>query len=157
MNVTWEAIPSADTEPASAEPSRIRALADAAVNRRTVIRSVAALGMTLGVTALGWVTPGGRRAEAAVGSEHGNCAGYAYDNILCVGAPYSQNYCGGDGWFLNGVINGWRWYPITACAGRNAWIWDVGRVGYRCADGHRAALSGGSYTFLICSYPAYRR
>ncbi len=153
MNVTWQDIPSADTAPEGAEPSTIRF----EIKRRTVVRSVAALGMTLGVTALGWVAPGGsRRAEAAVGSQWGNCNVFSYDGVLCVGAPYSTGYCGGDGWFLNGWSGGHRWTPITACNSRNAWIWDTGSVGWRCADGLRYWNGGGSGEFLICSAVAYR-
>ncbi len=157
MNVTWQEIPSADTDPGDAPPSAIRALADKAVNRRTVMRSATALGMTLGVTVLGWVVPGAaRRAEATPGSYWGNCNIYNYDGILCLGGPYSSGYCGGDGWFLNGNFSGYRWEPVTRCNGRNAWIWDTGSVGWRCCDGMRYPLGGGAGTFLICSAVAYR-
>lgn len=160
MITSWEALPSVAQAPPDAVPSQSRTrLVKQQINRRTVLRSATVLAVTLGATALGWVPTGRpREALATVGTSHGSCAAAGYPDYsgLCTGAPYDQGYCGGDGWFKDGHFDGYRWEPITACSGRNAWIWDEGRVGWRCADGMRYDSSG-SGTFLICNAVAYRR
>jgi hypothetical protein len=160
MITSWDAIPSADVAPLDAAPSPNRArLVKQQINSRTVIRSVTDLAVKLGATVLGWLPVVHARQEvAAVGSYWGNCASAGYPEYegLCTGAPYDPSYCGGDGWFKNGDSGGYRWTPVTACGDRNAWIWDAGRVGWRCCDGMRYGGSG-SGTFLICNAVAYRR
>lgn len=161
MITSWDAIPAAEAAPLNAAPSKSRErLVKQQLNRRTVMRSASVLAVTLGATVLGGLPTGRpRRAFAAEGSYWGSCAdaGYPSYDGLCTGAPYDQSYCGSDGWFKTGTSGGYRWTPITACSNRNAWIWDAGRVGWRCCDGMRYASGGGSGTFLICNAVAYRR
>lgn len=117
------------------------------LGRRGFLAVLSTGAMTLGLTVLGWI-PLARPARAEVGSEYPDCGIYSDGpgGPICLGAPYSPDYCGSDGWFRTGCYStpgGQVCYqPRTVCrAGgrdqeaRNAWRWVADGIEYRCADG----------------------
>ena len=125
------------------------------VGRRGFLRVVAAGGMALGLTVLGWLPPA-RRAFGTVGTEHLDCASFDYDGILCSPNVYSPANCGEDGWFRDGCIagpdGGHECYrPVSECDGRSAWRWWEDGVEYRCADGEVKFQGAPRWDFRICN------
>ncbi len=125
------------------------------VGRRGILRVIAAGGMALGLTVLGWL-PLARRAFAAVGTEHLDCASFSYDGLICTPAVYSPDNCGADGWFragceadANGEYTCFR--PVTSCDGRNAWRWRDAGTEYRCADGEVKLPGSPRWDYRICN------
>lgn len=155
----WAEVPSADDEPES--PSSRPRISLTKPSRRTVFKSVGALGGALALNVLG-ALPNAKPAAAAVGSEWAShCAGFdswaGYNNNskVCVGGTYSRSYCGSDGWFLRSSGTCYNSYAVVACgtgsyAKRNAWRWTHSGTRYRCADGNVATCGGTS--FYICSW-----
>lgn len=150
-------VPLLDVEPSGPYELRRVACAPASdeVGRRGFLRVVAAGGMALGLTVLGWLPPA-RRAFAVVGSEHLNCASFSYDGLICTPAVYSPDNCGADGWFrvgcdvdANGGYGCFR--PVDACDGRSAWRWRDGATEYRCADGEVKFSGSPRWDFRICN------
>lgn len=131
--------------------------------RRSVLKACAALGTALAFNVLGALPPSRpRKASATVGTEYLGCANYdtapGYDNntLICVGAPYSRDYCGGDGWFLHTSGTCFSSSPTKACgtgglAARNAWRWPWSGRSHRCADGWWQTC-GSSPVFRICDW-----
>lgn len=162
----WATVPSADDEGPDLAPAgrnASRSLGRMKPSRRTMFKTAGALGGALAINILSALPPGrGTTASAVVGNEYTSCAGYGewpgYDNNkqACVGAPYSRNNCGSDGWFQ--VESGgacYSSYPIKACGDgsltkRNAWRWTHSSTPYRCADG--IIDNCGARDFRICSW-----
>jgi hypothetical protein len=155
----WADVPSVEDEP---DTTRRPRLTGSVPSRRTIFKSVGVLGGALALNVLSALPGKNSSAYAVVGNEYTDCAGYSshagYDNNtkVCVGAPYSKSYCGGDGWFLRSSGTCYNSYAIKACgagslADRNAWRWTHSGKKYRCADGYVATCGG--TTFYICSYP----
>ncbi|MFD1939567.1 MULTISPECIES: hypothetical protein [Nonomuraea] len=155
----WSQVPHADDD----ENAGATIVRKARPSRRTMFKSIGVLGGALALNIVSALPPSrANRAEAAVGNEYTNCAGY--DNFsgyndnskICVGAPYSKSHCGGDGWFLRGSGTCWNSYATKACGNgmtkRNAWRWKFGSTPYRCADGYVATCDG-STVLRICSWP----
>ena len=120
--------------------------------RRTLFKTAMVLGGALALNVLSWLPPNrAKPASARVGTEFGDCNIYSYaDNITCTGAPYSRDYCGNDGWFLQYSGTCFSSGAITACNQRNAWRWKRGTTWYRCADGMQYWCGGSA--FRICSW-----
>ncbi|MFI7443360.1 hypothetical protein [Nonomuraea indica] len=155
----WADVPSVeDDEPVSGRRPR---LTGPAPSRRTVFKTMGVLGGALALNVLSALPGKNNSAHAVVGTEYTDCAGYSStagynDNTkVCVGAPYSRSYCGGDGWFLRSSGTCYNSYAIKACGAgsltdRNAWRWTHSGTRYRCADGNVATCGG--TTFYICSW-----
>ncbi|UBU16254.1 hypothetical protein [Nonomuraea gerenzanensis] len=154
----WADVPSVTDEP---DPGERRRPAFSAPSRRTVFKSIGVLGGALALNVLSALPGKNNGAYAVVGNEYTDCAGYGsaagYDNNtkVCVGAPYSRSYCGGDGWFLRSSGTCYNSYAVKLCGAgsltdRNAWRWTHSGTKYRCADGYVATCGG--TTFYICSY-----
>lgn len=148
-------VPDLDVEPPGDYPlRRVLSAAPGAIGRRVFLRVIAAGGMTLGVTVLGWLPPA-RWAMATVGTEHRTCGVFRYDNMICAPEIYSPDNCGSDGWFRDGCAfsdHDYECYrPVTACDDRNAWRWVDGEVEYRCADGEVKILGAPGWDFRICN------
>ncbi|WP_327589210.1 hypothetical protein OHA25_21000 [Nonomuraea sp. NBC_00507] len=153
----WDGVPSVDDEPA-----KRAGLGTLVPSRRTMMKSIVALGGALALNVVSALPPGRpKSASAAVGTEHLNCAGYnnysGYNNNTkaCVGFTYSRSYCGSDGWFIRSSGTCYNSYPISICgegsySNRNAWRWTHSGTPYRCADG-KVATCGGTSTY-ICSW-----
>jgi hypothetical protein len=149
----WDSVPTVSEVESSAVPEtgaglqvRLRA------HRRSLLRTAGVLGGALALNALSWLPPSRTGpARAAVGSEHTDCDGYNYDNIICTGAPYGTGYCGGDGWFLWTSGTCFASAPVPRCHNRNAWRWSHNGRTYRCADGFQQWCGGSGY--FICSWP----
>ncbi|MFF5213470.1 hypothetical protein [Streptosporangium sp. NPDC000396] len=156
----WAKVPSVDDAPVE---GRRPSFEKARATRRTVLKSVGALGGALALNVVGALPFGGAKpAEASVGTEWYDCAGYnnwsGYDNntTWCVGGPYSRDYCGGDGWFLRLSMTCFVSGPTVACgtgsySHKNAWRWTHNGTPYRCADGYQQSC-GSSSVFRICSW-----
>jgi len=154
----WAEVPSVEDEPDSGKrPS----LTWSAPSRRTVFKTAGVLGGALALNVLSALPGRNNAAQAVVGNEYTDCAGYSstagYNNNtkVCVGAPYSRSYCGGDGWFIRSSGTCYNSYAIKACGAgsltdRNAWRWTHSGTKYRCADGNVATCGG--TTFYICSW-----
>ncbi|GAA4972340.1 hypothetical protein HD597_007101 [Nonomuraea thailandensis] len=154
----WADVPSVDDEPDTGGRSR---LTWSAPSRRTVFKTMGALGGALALNVLSALPGRNNSAHAAVGTEYTSCANYGswtgYNNNtkVCVGGTYSRSYCGSDGWFLRSSGTCYNSYAVKACgtgglAARNAWRWTHSGRSYRCADGN-VATCGGTY-FYICSW-----
>jgi hypothetical protein len=164
----WNEVPSIDSEPgtgsgaafvaAPVAPGRWRA------SRRVTLQALSALGGALALNVLSWLPPfRGSPAQARVGTEHKDCAGYdnaggySNDTAACIGGPYGKQYCGVDGWFLRsfgGTCESSG--PVVVCGAgglerKNAWRWTFQDVPYRCADGMMYWCGGQG--FFICAYP----
>lgn len=134
------------------------------LRRRGFLAVLATGAMTLGMTVLGWI-PLARPARAEEGTEYLTCGGYSDGpgGPLCVGAPYSADYCGSDGWFAYGCFSdgegGMDCYePFAGCyaesnEARNAWRWKADSYTYRCADGRIHHDGAPNPEFVICSAP----
>jgi hypothetical protein len=161
----WDQIPSiADSIP----PQVVSAGKPRAASRRGTLKAIGALGRALALNVLSWLPPSLRRsANATVGTEYPHCAGYdewpGYDDSseTCVGDPYSQGYCGDDGWFLQYSEGSFASQPVAICGQgypvMNAWRWTHSGTPYRCADGmlywrDMIHWRNGS-AFRICSWP----
>ncbi|HEX8630151.1 MAG TPA: hypothetical protein VF755_18490 [Catenuloplanes sp.] len=153
----WDAVPFDDAE---AESTRLgggslkgaRGYATFRMPRRSLLKTAGVLGTALAISVISSVPerllP---KALARVGTQWTDCNIYSYDGIVCTGADYSPNYCGGDGWFLQYYGQTYSSWPVTRCNGRNAWWWYHYRQTFRCADGYRQYGSA-SPVFLICSW-----
>jgi hypothetical protein len=154
----WADVPSVEDEPAAGGR---RSLTGSVPSRRTVFKTMGALGGALALNVLSALPGRNNTAYAAVGNEYTDCAGYGstsgYNNNtkVCVGGTYSRSYCGADGWFLRSSGTCYNSYAVKACgagslADRNAWRWTHSGKKYRCADGYVATCGGTS--FYICSW-----
>ncbi len=162
----WREVPSTDSSPGFGDafaaqppaPNRLRA------SRRVTLQAIGTLGGALALNVLSWLPPfKGRPAQARVGTEHKDCAGYdnaggySNDTAVCVGGRYGPEYCGQDGWFLKSfsgtcVSSG----PVVVCGAgglerKNAWQWTHQGTPYRCADGMMYWCGGQG--FFICAWP----
>lgn len=171
-------IPRLDQAPPDAQPRTVRFRVTTApasrrflglggfLGRRGFLGVLGAGAMTLGLTVLGWI-PLARPASAEAGTEWPDCGRYDYgpshgpDRPMCVGAPYSPNYCGADRWFMTGCYStsqGQVCYEAAAICragpdtteGRNAWRWVRDNIVYRCADGHALYEGAPNPEVLIC-------
>lgn len=135
------------------------------LRRRGFLAVLGAGAMTLGLTMLGWI-PLARPARAEPGTEYPYCGIYTDGQpggSICVGAPYSPQYCGSDNWFKTGCESGSDgeeicYQPVRACradgedsSARNAWRWEADGVTYRCADGRVTRAGAPNSEFVICS------
>ncbi|MGH3990974.1 MAG: hypothetical protein ACRDSN_00755, partial [Pseudonocardiaceae bacterium] len=163
-------IPRLDQPPPGAEPRTLQFRTQTSVGRRGFFGRrgfLAVLGagaMTLGITVLGWI-PLARPARAEPGTEFLYCGRYGDGSPggpICVGAPYSPDYCGDDNWFITGCFSGPRgtdcYEPAEICRvtsengeGRNAWRWEADGVTYRCADGYAFWNGAPNPDVVICS------
>jgi hypothetical protein len=161
LEQAWLATPSLTEQPAGA-PEQPVEVPTGRLSRRRILQATAGLGGALALNVLGWLPPARlRSARANVGTEHLTCANYdnwsGYNNntTICVGAPYSRQYCGADGWFLNYHDTFLSSGPVTICGNgipaRNAWRWTFSGTPYRCADGIQQ-VRGGSAQLFICAW-----
>lgn len=157
----WASVPTLDAPapapaPGGRQDNPPALQANLRTHRRTLFKTAGALGGALALNVISWLPQSGSKpAQATVGNEYGNCNIYDYNNIICVGAPYSRNYCGSDGWFLNYHDSVFSSGPVKACGAspkRNAWRWSHNGTPYRCADGYQQSRGQSSSTFLICSW-----
>lgn len=154
----WAEVPSVDDEP---DNGKRAGLSWSMPSRRTIFKTVGVLGGALALNVLSALPGRNNSAQAAVGTEYTDCAGYGSwagysDNTkVCVGGTYSRSYCGSDGWFLRSSGTCYNSYATKACgagslSARNAWRWTHSGKKYRCADGYVATCGGTS--FYICSW-----
>lgn len=142
MTLHIDTIPAVDEKPTSTtEKSVVKEALSALVGRRPVLRFAGGLGMTAGLTMIGWIKPM-RTAFAGPDSRydaHPDCAGYYNPSTTCTPPEWyiSSNVCnnvnfhrddGGSGTCYNfrHTVN------FTSCGGLNAWHWG----NTRCSDGH---------------------
>lgn len=164
-------IPYLDVEPSEARPRKVDVRIPR-LPRRNVLRLVAAGGMALGLSVLGWL-PNARRAAATPGTwwPRSDCRDSGYTNYNpCGPFAYGQKWCGTDGWFKDYAARGSDGYmytydPLTVCGEygtpRNAWYWYYSTSGWtvRCADGLVTVWTGTppnhrivSRAYRICSW-----
>ncbi|MFI6321044.1 hypothetical protein ACIBG8_26140 [Nonomuraea sp. NPDC050556] len=149
-----DAIPSAETAPEGAIPSRVRSLIpDAPLSRRTLMRGLLVGAIAATLVPFEWMLSR-RAANAGPTSEWtaSNCrdaypGGYDEEPnnwwwggpAACFGGYRIGSYpCSGGYHF-----EGWRGYDdegytsnrATTCSNRNAWRWTAGST-YRCSDAH---------------------
>ena len=155
-------IPRLDQPGAAPQPRTVQ-FADAAtgLRRRGFLAVAGTAAMTLGLTMLGWI-PLARRAWADQGSEYPDCGRYHYGphGPTCIGAPYSESYCGLDKWFRNGCYADGKggedcYQPRNICRSgpdsRNAWLWKGDNWTFRCADGEVHYSGAPNLEQLVCS------
>lgn len=157
-------IPSAEEPPAD---NRTRSVVQKELNRRqlsrrTLSRMTADRGMSLGLAAVGALSPAGIDV-LAVGTEYFGCTVYQYDDSSspCFGGLVHSGYCAGDKWHReddhpSGNCPHWYLNSLpTRCNGRGAWRWIRSGLTYRCADGEMWYKPCGSGTwshyYTICS------
>lgn len=155
-------IPRLDQPGADPEPRVVQLVdAGAPLRRRGFLAVAGTAAMTLGLTMLGWI-PLARPARAEPGEQYPDCGRYHYgpNGPTCIGAPYSESYCGKDKWFKNGCYGDWNkgldcYQPRAICrAGpdpREAWLWKSDNVTYRCADGEVHYSGAPNFEKLVCS------
>jgi len=149
--------------PGHRSPGR-RGSAGGILGRRGFLAVLSAGAMTLEMTVLGWI-PLARPARAEPGTEYPDCGAYSDGpgGPVCVGAPYSPQYCGPDNWFRTGCYlrqDGGEvcYQPAAIChaagadnEGRHAWRWEVDGTVYRCADGKAFYEGAPNPELLICN------
>lgn len=151
MSLLDQVIPDVDEPPEVRTPSAaVERLKKLSPTRRTLLRTVAGTGMSVGVAAIG-LLPGSRPAKAGwntVWSHYNDCHGYeewGHAGKPCTPSSWSISsfYCNGVGYHRDDSM---RWgcdyenYDVKfTCGGRNAWHWDSTEGGvryrYRCSDG----------------------
>jgi hypothetical protein len=155
-------IPRLDQAGADPQP-RVVQFRDAGteLHRRGFLAVVGTAAMTLGLTMLGWI-PLARPAWADEGTEYPDCGRYHYGphGPTCIGAPYSESYCGLDRWFRTGCYGDGKggedcYQPHAICRSgpeaRNAWLWKSDGLTYRCADGEVHYNGAPNWEQLVCS------
>lgn len=159
-------IPRLDQPGADRQPRIVQFVDAPELHRRGFLAVAGTTAMTLGLTLLGWI-PLARPARAESGTQYPDCGlyhdapdGYGQDGSVCIGAPYSESYCGKDKWFMDGCYGDWNegldcYQPRMVCrAGpepRNAWLWKSDNVTYRCADGEVHYSGAPNLEKVICS------
>jgi hypothetical protein len=151
MTLLDQQIPSIDTAPAERRSSGVvQRLRKLSPTRRTVLRTIAGAGMSIGVGAIG-LLPGAKPARAgwwSVWSHWNDCHGYeewGHGGQPCTPSSWSISsaYCNGAGYHRDDTVRfgcDSENYDVTfTCGARNAWHWDSteGGVRYRlrCSDG----------------------
>lgn len=141
MTLNVDDIPSIDVAPAASRRSAVAAaLRRQSPSRRSVLRAAVGTGMTIGLTAVGWL-PGARPAHAGWHSRYSqwpDCHGYHDPESTCTPPSWyiSADNCNGENFHRddmdNGGCNYTNWNVKLTCGGRNAWKWGD----TRCSDGH---------------------